>query len=137
VEGETVGAIERGLCVLIGVGQHDTEHDARQLADKLVQLRIFEDESGKMNLSLCDVAGSLLAISQFTLFADTSRGRRPSFAGAMEPGRAAALFESFCDACRELGVTVATGRFRAQMLVSLINDGPVTLILDTQKPASA
>jgi D-tyrosyl-tRNA(Tyr) deacylase len=131
VEGEVVGRIARGLCVLIGVGKHDLEKDADQLADKLVGLRIFEDDAGKMNLSLADAGGSLLCISQFTLFGDTRRGRRPSFGDAMEPDMAKRLFERLCNACRARGVTVETGRFRAQMEVELVNDGPVTLIVDT------
>jgi D-tyrosyl-tRNA(Tyr) deacylase len=130
-EGELAGKIDAGLCVLVGVGSADAEADATTLADKAVKLRIFEDEAGKMNKSLLDVGGSLLAVSQFTLYADTSRGRRPSFIGAMEPTRAEALFEAFCAACRNLGVTVATGRFRTHMSVSLTNDGPITILLDT------
>lgn len=130
VEGELTGEIAGGLCVLVGIGKDDTDQVAAALADKLVNLRIFEDEAGKMNESLRDVGGELLAISQFTLYGDTSKGRRPSFVDAMEPGRAEQLFESFCAACRELGVTVATGRFRTHMSVSLVNDGPVTLVLE-------
>jgi D-tyrosyl-tRNA(Tyr) deacylase len=133
VEGEVTGEIEGGLCVLVGVGKDDGEDDASALADKVVKLRIFEDEAGKMNKSLLDAGGALLAVSQFTLYGDTSRGRRPSFTLAMEPGRAEQLFESFCAACRKLGVTVATGRFRTHMSVSLVNDGPVTLVLDTAR----
>jgi D-aminoacyl-tRNA deacylase len=136
VEGELTGRIEAGLCVLVGVGQEDAETDAATLADKVVRLRIFEDEAGKMNLSLLDVGGALLAVSQFTLYADTSRGRRPSFVSAMEPERAEQLFECFCTAAKSLGVAVATGRFRTHMSVSLVNDGPVTLLLDTDKPSS-
>jgi D-tyrosyl-tRNA(Tyr) deacylase len=136
VAGELAGRIEAGLCVLVGVGKDDTEADATALADKIVHLRIFEDDAGKMNKSLLDSAGALLAVSQFTLYADTSRGRRPSFVGAMEPGRAEQLFECFCTAARNLGVVVATGRFRTHMSVSLVNDGPVTLLLDTDKPTS-
>ena len=136
VEAELTGRIEAGLCVLVGVGKDDVESDATTLADKVVRLRIFEDEAGKMNKSLLDTGGALLAVSQFTLFADTSRGRRPSFVGAMEPARAEQLFECFCVAARNLGVTVATGRFRTHMSVSLVNDGPVTVLLDTEKPTS-
>jgi D-aminoacyl-tRNA deacylase len=132
-EGERVGEIAAGLCVLVGVGSRDSADDASSLADKIVKLRIFEDEAGKMNKSLADVGGALLAVSQFTLYGDTSRGRRPSFGGAMEPVGAEALFEAFCSACRTLGVTVQTGRFRTHMAVSLVNDGPVTLLLDTEK----
>lgn len=131
VEGELTGRIEAGLCVLVGVGKDDAETDAVTLADKVVRLRIFEDDAGKMNQSLLDTAGALLAVSQFTLYADTSRGRRPSFVNAMEPARAEQLFECFCAAARKLGVAVATGRFRTHMSVSLVNDGPVTVLLDT------
>lgn len=130
-EGELTGQIGPGLCVLVGVGQGDDERAAAALADKLTKLRIFEDEDGKMNKSLLDVGGELLAVSQFTLYGDTSKGRRPSFTGAMEPGGAERLFEHFCQACRAQGVVVATGRFRTHMSVSLVNDGPVTLLLDT------
>jgi D-tyrosyl-tRNA(Tyr) deacylase len=133
VEGEVTGQIAAGLCVLVGVGQSDSELEATTLADKVVRLRIFEDAAGKMNQGLLDVGGALLAVSQFTLYGDTSKGRRPSFVGAMEPTRAEQLFELFCASCRNLGVTVATGRFRTHMSVSLVNDGPVTLLLDTDK----
>jgi D-tyrosyl-tRNA(Tyr) deacylase len=130
-EGEVTGKIGPGLCVLVGVGQEDGEREAAALAEKIAQLRIFEDDAGKMNKSLLDTGGALLAVSQFTLYADTGRGRRPSFVAAMEPARAEQLFERFCAACRELGVNVATGRFRTHMSVELVNDGPVTLWLDT------
>jgi len=136
VEGELTGRIDAGLCVLVGVGKDDHEADATALADKVARLRIFEDDAGKMNQSLLDTGGALLAVSQFTLYGDTSRGRRPSFTGAMEPARAEQLFECFCAAARNLGLTVATGRFRTHMSVSLVNDGPVTLLLDTDKPAT-
>jgi D-tyrosyl-tRNA(Tyr) deacylase len=136
VAGEVTGQIESGLCALVGVGRADADADADALADKVVRLRIFEDAAGKMNQSLLDAGGALLAVSQFTLYGDTSKGRRPSFGSAMEPGRAEQLFERFCAACRNLGVTVATGRFRTHMSVSLVNDGPVTLLLDTDKSAS-
>jgi D-tyrosyl-tRNA(Tyr) deacylase len=137
VDAELTGKIDAGLCVLVGVGKGDTEADAATLADKIVKLRIFEDQAGKMNLSLLDVGGALLAVSQFTLYADTSRGRRPSFVNAMDPATAEALFERFCAACRDLGVTVATGRFRTHMSVSLVNDGPVTLLLETDESSRA
>lgn len=136
VAGEVTGQIDAGLCTLVGVGRDDSDADADTLADKVVRLRIFEDAAGKMNQSLLDVGGALLAVSQFTLYGDTSKGRRPSFVSAMDPGRAEQLFERFCAACRKLGVTVATGRFRTHMSVSLVNDGPVTLLLDTDKSAS-
>ncbi len=133
VGGERCGKVAAGLCVLVGIGKEDGEAEAAALADKICRLRIFEDSAGKMNLSLLDTGGALLAVSQFTLFGDTSKGRRPSFVGAMEPSRAEELFESFCRACRELGVHVETGRFRTHMSVQLVNDGPVTLWLDTEK----
>ncbi len=133
VEGEVVGAIERGLLALVGVAASDSEADAAALAEKTVGLRIFEDDAGKMNLSVADVGGSLLAVSQFTLLADTRRGKRPSFTDAMEPQAANRLFESFCARARALGIPVATGKFRAHMLVELANDGPVTILLDTKK----
>ena len=133
VEGELVGSIEGGLCVLVGVGREDTAEDAVGLADKVVRLRIFEDPGGKMNLSVLDQGGAVLAISQFTLLGDARRGNRPSFSSAMDPGRAQELFDRFCDACRTAGVRVETGRFRAHMQVELVNSGPVTLLLDTQR----
>jgi D-aminoacyl-tRNA deacylase len=133
VNGETVGEIAGGLCVFVGVGREDTSGDADTLADKVVSLRIFEDSDGKMNKSLSEVSGSVLAVSQFTLFGDARKGRRPSFGEAMEPDGARELFERFCSRSRELGVPVETGRFRAEMLVELANDGPVTLLLDTKK----
>jgi D-tyrosyl-tRNA(Tyr) deacylase len=133
VAGEEVGAIERGLCVFVGVGTDDREADAVALADKVVGLRIFDDEEGKMNRDVKDLGGSVLAVSQFTLHGDARRGRRPSFGDAMEPEGARVLFERFCQECRLRGPSVATGRFRAHMVVSLDNDGPVTLLLDTKK----
>lgn len=134
VEGELVGQIGAGLCVLVGVGKDDSEAHAAALADKIVGLRIFEDEAGKMNRSLLEAGGALLAVSQFTLYGDASKGRRPSFVAAMEPERAEQLFTTFCRACEKHGVPLATGRFRSHMAVALVNDGPVTLWLDTDKP---
>ncbi len=133
VEGAVIGEIGSGLCVLVGVARDDQDADADALAEKVVGLRIFEDAEGKMNLGVGEVGGALLAVSQFTLLGDTRRGKRPSFTDAMEPVRANELFERFCSRCRELGPRVATGRFRAQMLVELVNDGPVTILLDTKK----
>ncbi len=130
---ELVGRIEQGLCVLVGVAKDDADADARTLAEKVVGLRIFEDASEKLNLAVGDVGGAVLAVSQFTLLGDTRRGKRPSFTDAMEPARANELFEAFCAACRALGVTVATGRFRASMRVELENVGPVTILIDTKK----
>jgi D-tyrosyl-tRNA(Tyr) deacylase len=140
VADELVGEIERGLCVLVGVAQTDTESDAEALAEKIATLRIFEDAAGKMNLAVSEVSGSVLAVSQFTLLADTRRGRRPSFTFAMEPTRAEQLFERFCDAVRLRGLRVETGRFGASMRVELVNEGPVTILLDTERaerPAEA
>lgn len=128
-----VGRIERGLLVLVGVADDDTESDAERLADKVCELRVFEDDEGKMNLGVRDVGGALLAVSQFTLLGDARKGRRPSFAAAMEPVRARSLFDAFCGACRARGLAVETGEFRAHMLVSLTNEGPVTLLVDTKK----
>lgn len=133
VEGGTVGRVELGLCVLVGVGREDTDQDAAALADKVVGLRIFEDGAQKMNLSVLDVGGAVLAVSQFTLFGDVRKGRRPSFTQALEPERAEILFERFCTECRARGVRTETGRFRTHMLVSLENDGPVTILVDTQR----
>jgi D-aminoacyl-tRNA deacylase len=133
VEGSKVGQVELGLCAFVGVGKGDTELDAASLADKVVGLRIFEDDAQKMNLSLLEVGGSLLAISQFTLFGDVRKGRRPSFANALEATRAAELFQRFCEECRMRGSHVETGHFRTHMLVSLENDGPVTILIDTKR----
>jgi D-aminoacyl-tRNA deacylase len=133
VGGELVGEIARGYCVLVGVATDDTEADADALAEKVVGLRVFEDDAGKMNLDLIQVGGALLCVSQFTLLGDVRRGRRPSFTEAMAPEPAVLLFERFCAACKQRGVPVETGRFRAEMLVNLVNDGPVTLLLDTKR----
>ena len=133
VEGETTGEIGKGLLVLLGVGTQDGESEARQLVDKIVNLRIFEDENGKMNLSLADVRGDLLVVSQFTLYADTRRGRRPSYIGAAAPEDANRLYEYFVGEARKLVAKVGTGRFQAMMDVELVNDGPVTIILDTSQ----
>ena len=133
VDGAVVGRIAAGLCVLVGVGRDDIDADADALADKVVGLRIFADAEGKMNRALADVGGALLAVSQFTLYGDTKKGKRPSFGDAMDPEGANRLFERFCAACRALGVDVQTGRFRAHMLVALENDGPVTILIDTHR----
>jgi D-tyrosyl-tRNA(Tyr) deacylase len=130
---ELVGCIGRGLVVLAGVASDDAEADAVALADKVVHLRIFEDEAGKMNLDVKEALGALLCVSQFTLLGDARKGRRPSFAAAMAPEGAARLFDRFCAECRNRGVAVETGRFRASMAVELTNDGPVTLLLDTKR----
>jgi len=133
VDGLVVGQIGQGLLVLLGVEQDDVETDAQQLADKTIQLRIFDDADGKMNLSLTDVGGSLLVVSQFTLLGDCRKGRRPSFIQAAPPEIAERLYEAFVAAAGAQGVRVATGKFRAMMQVELVNDGPVTLLLDSRK----
>lgn len=133
VETEEVGRIDQGILVLLGVGQDDGPGDAIYMAEKVIHLRIFADEQGKMNRSLLDVGGGLLAVSQFTLWGDCRKGRRPSFIAAAEPSKAEELYEAFVRHARSLGVTVATGRFQEMMEVSLINDGPVTLLLDSKK----
>lgn len=133
VADQEVGRIDHGILVLLGVGHKDAPKDAQYMADKVVHLRIFADEQGKMNRSLLDVGGGLLAVSQFTLWGDCRKGRRPSFVAAAEPTKAEALYEAFINHARSLGVTVASGRFQKMMEVSLINDGPVTLLLDSKK----
>lgn len=133
VDGEVVGQIERGLLVLLGVAQEDTDDDARLLADKIVQLRIFEDADGKMNLGLEEIGGAMLVVSQFTLLGDCRKGRRPSFIAAATPELAERLYKTFVAAVGVKGIPVATGRFRAHMDVALVNDGPVTLLLDSRK----
>ncbi len=130
VDGETVGGIGRGLLVLVGIRRGDTEREAAYLAEKTVHLRIFEDEQGKMNRSLRDVGGGVLAVSQFTLYGDTRKGRRPSFTDAAPPELAEPLFERYVEELRKYIDQVATGRFGARMLVELVNEGPVTLILE-------
>jgi D-aminoacyl-tRNA deacylase len=134
VDGAVVGQIGRGLLVLLGVQQGDSVDDAHALADKTVALRIFDDADGKMNLSLADVQGSALVVSQFTLLGDCRKGRRPSYIDAAPPDLAERLYESFVAAIGVQGIPVATGRFRAHMEVSLVNDGPVTLLLESRKP---
>jgi D-tyrosyl-tRNA(Tyr) deacylase len=133
VEGQTVGAIERGLLVLLGIAADDHDGDAVYLAEKIAPLRIFADEDGKMNRSLLDAGGQMLVVSQFTLLGDCRRGRRPSFTAAAEPQRAETLYDQFVRHIEQLGVIVARGRFRAHMRVELVNDGPVTLLLDSRK----
>jgi D-aminoacyl-tRNA deacylase len=130
---EITGAIELGLLVLLGVGQDDTEGDADYLADKISGLRIFEDDAGKMNLSVIDIGGAVLAVSQFTLFGDVRRGKRPSFDAAARPERARELYEYFVKRVRAMGLRCETGRFQAMMEVELVNRGPVTITLDSKK----
>ena len=133
VDSQIVGEIGMGLAVLLGVGKGDTEADAKYLAEKITQLRIFADDEGKMNRSLVDVSGQLLAISQFTLYGDVRKGRRPSFIQAAGPDMGNRLYEYFVQQVRELGIAVATGQFQADMQVELVNEGPVTIILDSEK----
>jgi D-aminoacyl-tRNA deacylase len=133
VGGEITGEISAGLCVLVGVGQSDSEEDARWLADKVVDLRIFEDERGKMNRSVLEVGGGVLAVSQFTLFGDARKGTRPGFVDAARPEIAQPLYAKFCDQVRARGVQVGAGVFRATMQVRIVNEGPVTLLLDSKK----
>lgn len=133
VDGEVVGQIGPGALVLLGVGQGDTEADADYLADKVLHLRIFPDEAGQMNRSVVDTRGELLAVSQFTLYGDTRRGRRPGFSSAAPPEEANRLYRYFLGRLRESGLRVEEGVFRAMMDVSLVNRGPVTLLLDSQK----
>jgi D-tyrosyl-tRNA(Tyr) deacylase len=131
VDGEVVGGIGRGLVALVGVGPDDDDAVADGLARQVAELRIFADDAGRTNLSLLDVGGGALVVSQFTLFADTRRGRRPGFSGAAPPDQAERLYERFVGALVTLGVPVATGRFGASMAVELVNDGPFTIWLDT------
>lgn len=133
VEGELVGEIARGLLVLLGVTSDDTADDARHLADKICGLRIFEDADEKMNQSLEDIGGAMLVVSQFTLYGDCRKGRRPSFTQAAPPAQAEELYNTFIAGVGMKGIKVATGRFRAHMNVALVNDGPVTLLLDSKK----
>ena len=133
VDGETVGRIGPGLMVLIGVSAEDTDADLKYMAEKVPNLRIFDDENGVMNRSVLDVGGSILAVSQFTLYGDARGGRRPSYIRAAKPEEANALYERLVEAWRARGIRVETGRFRTEMMVSLINDGPVTILLDSEK----
>lgn len=136
VDGTEVGRCRAGYLILLGVAPHDSEGTARLLWDKVSHLRVFADEAGRMNLSLVDVAGEVLVVSQFTLFADCRRGRRPSFSGAAEPSKARALYERFCSLAETDVAHVGRGVFGAHMEVSLINDGPVTICLDTDELTS-
>ncbi|WP_124727962.1 D-aminoacyl-tRNA deacylase [Staphylospora marina] len=132
VDGQVTGAIGKGHLLLVGFTHGDTEEDLRYLAEKTVHLRVFEDDHGKMNRSLLDVGGAILSVSQFTLYGDCRKGRRPNFMEAARPEEALRLYDRFNDMLREYGVRVETGRFGAMMEVSLINDGPVTLILESR-----
>lgn len=136
VDGEVVGAIGPGLCVLVGVTHGDRTEEARALAAKVWHLRVFDDDAGRMDRPVGAVGGAVLVISQFTLYGDTRRGRRPSWVAAAPPEQAEPLVEAVVEELRSLGATVATGRFRADMAVSLVNDGPVTLLLEVDAPPS-
>ena len=133
IDGRVNGEIERGFLILLGVGPNDTHETAVKLAEKICNLRVFEDENGKMNRSLEQVGGSVLVVSQFTLYADTS-SRRPGFTGAAKPDQAIPLYEDFMAHCRERGFRVEHGEFGADMQVASVNDGPVTILLDTERP---
>lgn len=133
VDGEVVGQIGRGYVVLLGVSKEDTAEAADYMAEKVAGLRVFEDEAGKLNLSVQDVGGEVLAVSQFTLYGDVRKGRRPGFDRAGRPELAEPLYERFVAKLREYGITVATGRFQTHMHVELVNDGPVTILLDSEK----
>jgi D-aminoacyl-tRNA deacylase len=130
VDGEVVGRIETGLCVLLGVARDDGEDAAERLAGRIARLRIFENDEGRFDRSVLDVGGAALVVSQFTLIAATAKGNRPSFTDAAPPEQAEPLYEAFCAALRDLGVVVSTGCFGARMAVELVNDGPVTIVLD-------
>lgn len=130
IDGATIAEIERGLLVLLGIEKGDSKKEAERLASKVVNMRIFEDSEGKMNLSVSDIEGQVLAVPQFTLTADVRKGRRPSFDSAAEPGDARPLFEVFAVSCHAAGVSVARGAFQEHMHVSLVNDGPVTFVLE-------
>jgi D-tyrosyl-tRNA(Tyr) deacylase len=133
VDGEVVGQIGRGFLVFLGVEESDSETDVVYMAQKIAGLRVFEDSAGKMNLALNDVGGEMLVVSQFTLLGDCRKGRRPSFVAAARPDQANELYESFVAEIRGQGITAATGRFQAHMDVQLVNDGPVTLLIDSNK----
>jgi len=133
VDGEVIGAIERGLVAFVGAGEGDTEADLAYVVGKVVGLRVFPDAEGKMRHALAEIGGGLLVVSQFTVFGDVRRGNRPSFDGAMEPVGAERLYERFVAEARGRGITVATGRFRADMTVHVENDGPVTILVDSKK----
>lgn len=133
VEGNIIASIGQGLTVLLGISPEDTEEDAKYLAEKIINLRIFSDEAGKMNLSVKDIKGELLVISQFTLYGDCRKGRRPSFDGAARPDFANILYTKFLSFCRDQGIHTQNGKFQAEMLVQLENDGPVTLLVESKR----
>lgn len=133
VDGVIIGEIQKGLNVLLGVGQDDSEKDIEYLAEKIINLRVFEDSNGKMNLSLLDVSGELLIISQFTLYGDTRKGKRPSYDKAARPEAAEDMYNKFVAYCKQYDIKVQTGKFQAMMMVEIQNDGPVTLLIDSKK----
>lgn len=133
VDGNLIGEVGRGLLVFVGISTEDSNDDIAYLAEKILNLRIFEDQSGKMNLSVNDISGEVLIVSQFTLYGDCRKGRRPSFSRAAPPAQALEIYNNFLDTLRLQGVPIKTGQFREHMDVSLINDGPVTLLLDSKK----
>ena len=133
VDGKVIGEIQRGLNVLLGIGQEDTEKDIEYLADKIVNLRIFEDSNNKMNLSLLDVKGELIVVSQFTLYGDCRKGKRPSYDKAARPEVAESMYNKFLDYLKKYDIKVQTGKFQAMMMVEIQNDGPVTLLIDSKK----
>ncbi|QUH20544.1 D-aminoacyl-tRNA deacylase [Alkaliphilus sp. B6464] len=133
VEDQVTGAIDKGLLVFLGVTNEDNIQDVKYMAEKIVNLRIFEDDNEKMNLSVIDVEGKILAVSQFTLLGDCRKGRRPNFTEAARPEMADELYKSFIEECQKLGINVETGVFQAHMMVHLINDGPVTILIDSKK----
>lgn len=133
IEGKQISKIEQGLLIFLGIAQNDTQEIVEKMAKKCVQLRIFSDSNGKMNQSVQDVGGSILCVSQFTLYADTKKGRRPNFVQAAKPEDANKLYESFCKELKKLNVKVEMGQFQSHMSVSLCNDGPVTILLDSKE----
>jgi len=133
IDGKEIAAIGRGLTVFLGVGQEDTFQDAEYMADKIVNLRIFPDQEGKMNLSLLDIGGELLVVSQFPLYGDCRKGRRPSFVAAGEPAMARQLYEQVISLCASRGIRVVGGQFQAEMVVNIVNHGPVTMLLDSKR----
>ncbi len=133
VDGTVTGAIDRGLLVYLGAGKGDGDVERAYVLSKIANLRIFENDEGKMDRSVVDIGGAILVVSQFTLYGDVRRGRRPSFDGAMEPEQAERVYDQFVEDARALGITIATGRFRADMKVSSLNDGPVTILIDSAK----
>ena len=133
IEGRVAGAIGAGLCILVGIAPADTDREVAWMAEKIANLRIFGDDAGKMNRSLAEIGGSVLAVSQFTLYADCRKGRRPSFTGAAGPELGETLYERFVEKLRDMGIVVETGVFGAEMTVEIVNEGPVTMILDSEE----